>query len=367
MIKFTSLALLSIIAGFSFGQCNGFAPLCSKKYNEVAYLTTHNAFANTATGFTLPNHHTSITEQLNGGVRALMLDLYDVGGVVTVYHGITITGTAPFTSNLNEIKDFLDANPNEIVTIILESYVTPDAIEADLTAVGLMPYLFEKGSDPWPALQEMIDDGRRLVIFSDKDEASPSQGWHHYLWDHAVETDFSYADVSEFSCDLNRGDVSNELFILNHFVTDATLGVAAEAQAEIANANPFFINRCNECETLHSKMINFPTVDFFPIGDELAVVNELNNLGDLSTEENLNTTSVIINSNWINETIQVKTSAEISEGKYSILTLTGQTIQAGSINSLETTLSTSSFKAGIYIISITEKSSIIKHQKIIIK
>ena len=366
MLKSISLILLSCITTIGIAQCNGFAPLCSKKYDEVAYLTTHNSFANTAMGFTLPNHHVSITDQLNGGARALMLDLYDEGGVVTVYHGITLTGTAPFTSNLNEIKSFLDANPNEIVTIILESYVTPDAIEADLTTVGLMPYLFEKGTSDWPTLQEMIDDGTRLVIFSDKDEASPSQGWHHYLWDHAVETEFSYADVTDFDCVLNRGDIGNDLFILNHFVTDANLGVAVEAQAELANANPLFIDRCDECETLHSKMINFPTVDFFPIGDELAVVNELNDLGDLSAEAPEVSKQVNLAYDLPNQIINVTSNFDLVVGKYKILSLSGQIISSGSLNQYQTEISTINLASGAYIMQVLDDSAILNTEKIII-
>ena len=30
--------------------------------------------------------------------------------------------------------------------------------------------------------------------------------------------------INDFTCDFNRGNASNDLFILNHFVTDATLG-----------------------------------------------------------------------------------------------------------------------------------------------
>ena len=75
-----SLYLLSI---FFFGcvaksnsQCNGYESLCIKKYNEVAYLTTHNAYSSFEDGFYLPNQNLNITSQLNQGVRAFMLDVY---------------------------------------------------------------------------------------------------------------------------------------------------------------------------------------------------------------------------------------------------------------------------------------------------
>ena len=65
-------------------QCNGFQALCGLRYNQVSYLTAHNAFNAGDEGFSLPNQNQGLTGQLNGGVRALMLDVYEEGGVPTV-------------------------------------------------------------------------------------------------------------------------------------------------------------------------------------------------------------------------------------------------------------------------------------------
>lgn len=364
-MKWVGILLVFLSSYRVCAQCNGFTPLCSKAYDEVAYLTTHNAFAASESGFSLPNQHLSITNQLELGVRALMIDLYDVSGTVTVYHGTSFTGSSSFVSNLNEIKTFLDLHPNEIVTIILESYVTPDAIEADLTTVGLMSYLFEKGTAPWPTLQEMIDAGTRLVIFSDKNDASPSQGWHHYLWDMAVETKFSYGHVSEFDCVLNRGDIVNDLFILNHFVTDSVYGIGVESQAEIANANPLFIDRCNECETMHSKFPNFLTVDFVELGDGLAVVNNVNDLGNLD----INTVGLgekyAIFQNSELATITISSNQSPFNGMYQLHDVSGRIIFSGRVEK-ETVFSTAMITNGIYFLVVLENGVAVKNEKLLL-
>ena len=42
---FIILAIIGLFTNFdSFSQCNGSAELCNRKFNEIAYLTTHNAF-----------------------------------------------------------------------------------------------------------------------------------------------------------------------------------------------------------------------------------------------------------------------------------------------------------------------------------
>ena len=274
-IHITVIFLFFLSGKNADAQCNGYESLCNKPYHEVAFLTTHNAYNATEENFELANQTHGITQQLNDGVRGLMIDVYDVDGVPTVYHGFEFLGTALFVDNLLEIKDFLTENPNEIVTIILECYTTADAIEQALADAGLSDFLYTKNST-WATLQEMIDSNQRLVIFTDVDDASPAQNWYHYVWHHAVETHYSVNDTAEMVCDYNRGNAGNDLFIFNHFITHPTFGTGLPDQAEIANANPFLLNRVLECQEVHNKFPNFITVDFYEKGDALQVVNILN-------------------------------------------------------------------------------------------
>ncbi len=201
-----------------------------------------------------------------------MLDVYDVNGTSMVYHGYAFIGSKPLSNFLNTIKTFLDNNPNEIVTIILECYTSANAIENEMNRSGLSGYLYTHPAlTSWPTLQTMINNNKRLVIFSDRNDASPSQGWYHYVWDEAFENPYSAANSGEFSCQVNRGNGSNDLFILNNFITPAN---ATDAQT--VNTNPYFLNRVQQCQQERGKFPNFITVDFFELGDALAVVNQLN-------------------------------------------------------------------------------------------
>ena len=277
------MILFLLIAECSFAQCNGHNSLCSKRYDEVAYLTTHNAYNTEEDGHTLPNNTMSITNQLLDGVRGLMIDIYEDSGVNVVYHGFEFLGERDLSEVLGEVKTFMDGNPNEVVTLILESYITASSFETDIVASGLDTFLYTHDGQ-WPTLQEMIDSNERLVILSDVDDASPGQEWYHYVWDLAVETHYAVHDTSQFNCEFNRGDSINDLFILNHFVTDAQWGVGWDTIAVVANANPFFINRAVECMTSKGKFPNFPTVDFHHLGNALQTVDILNGITQLSTE-----------------------------------------------------------------------------------
>jgi hypothetical protein len=286
------LFALQLITTISYAQCNGSIDLCSKQYNEVAYLTTHNAFNSDEDGLLFPNQTYNIASQLNDGVRGLMIDVYNHFGTPTAYHSVFMLGTIPLSNIFNDIKTFLDNNPNEVVTIILECYVTANDIENEVNQSGLSSYLYtHNNSIGWPTLQNMIDNDNRLVIFTDVDDASSSQSWYHYAWDYAVETHYSVESINDFTCDFNRGDPLNDLFILNHFVTDANLGYGLYTESNDVNANPFFITRALNCQSQTNKFPNFVTVDYYELGDGLAVVDELNILNATSTINQMSTIS----------------------------------------------------------------------------
>jgi hypothetical protein len=266
----------------SFAQCNGFPELCDKRYDEVAYLTTHNAFNAGDEGFSFPDHNFGLTDQMEYGVRGLMLDVYDENGVATVYHSNAVLGSQPLSSNLAEIKDFLDANPTDIVTIIFECYIDANLMEQTFDNAGLLPYLHQQDlGTAWPTLQSMIDAGGRLVVLYDVDDAGPGQEWYHYVWDFAVETHFSNSSPSDFSCEFNRGDSINDLFILNHFIT-SIVGTGSEPDAQTVNAYDFFYPRAVQCMNEKQKFPNFPTIDFHEHGEPKRVVDSLNQVSSVA-------------------------------------------------------------------------------------
>ena len=252
--------------------CNGGSQLCDRAYDEVAYATTHNAYSNATDGFIGPNQEFAVPRQLSDGIRGLMLDAYILDGEVVQYHGLPDLGTYPLVTTLNEIREFMEANPREVVTLIFESYVDGDEIAGVFEEAGLVDLAHSQSTDaPWPTLGEMIEDGKRLVVFTDLDGGA--RDWYLPVWDFAFETNYSFAEPEDLSCDPNRGNPENSLFILNHFLTQ-TFG--SEELAEQVNFNPLLEDRIEECALRNDRLPNFVTVDFYNIGDTLADVAALN-------------------------------------------------------------------------------------------
>lgn len=254
--------------------CNGAPELCDRRFDEVAYATTHNAMSNVEDGFTGPNQNLSVVHQLEAGVRGLMLDTHYDGGVAYLCHAYCVLGKRPLVTTLGELRAFLASHPYEIVSIIFESYISANDTRLAFEAAGLMPYVHTQGvSDPWPTLREMIASDRRLVVFTDN--AGGTYGWYHDVWDYAFETHYSFATPADLSCTPNRGNPANRLFILNHFLTNV---FGSPTLADQINHDPLFIDRANQCAAQDAALPNFVTVDFFDIGDVFAVVDALNGL-----------------------------------------------------------------------------------------
>ena len=290
---------------------------------------------------------------MNDGVRGLMLDVYDEGGVATVYHGFTFLGTTTLASNLTEIKDFLDANPNEIVTILFETYISSNMMDTVLTQVGLKSMLHvQTRGEMWPTLQEMIDADKRLVIFSDHDNGQVGQDWYHYMWDFAVETNFDNNALSDFSCDFNRGDSDNDLFILNHFATDPSLGTGRTDFSEQANEFNYFYNRALTCWDETGRFPNFPTVDFYELGQTLTVVDSLNTIQNSVGISNVSDLSFSVSPNPSNGIFRVKLNSFTTIQDYSVFDINGTRLLSGQLKK-SSTIDLNKYPEGIYFLSIS--------------
>jgi len=267
--------------------CNGSTTLCDKKYNEVVFGCTHNAYnyPTDPANFILPNQSQTIQQQLNDGIRALMLDVYYTDNnietdddTIWLYHSTSIVGFNSLKNELEVISNFLKNNPTEVLTIILECYVEFLHFNKAIEQSGLMPYLYHpKADEQWPTLQKMIEDNQRLVILTDVKDMD-ADSWYIYVWDVAFETHYSNKSRSDFNCTTNRGDAGNNLFIFNHFITQASFGIGLIDSSTVINQYDYLLNRLKECQSHHNQIPNFVTVDFYDTGNVMEVVNHLNKL-----------------------------------------------------------------------------------------
>jgi hypothetical protein len=278
VVTLVTAATLAACAGDAIipipDECNGSIELCSRRYDQVAYPTTHNAMSNEADGWVYPNQYFGIGQQLEDGVRGLMLDTYDLYGTPELCHAFCQAGMRPLVDGLTTIRKFLDTHRGEVVTIIFESYITADETAGAFENSGLIKYVHAQDpGTPWPTLREMIDADERMVVFTD--DGGGQLDWYMDVWAHAWETPYHYEDISEFTCAMNRGVAGNPLFIFNHFLTQA---YAVPEQAPVVNADPLLVDRAMQCMQESGRMPNFITLDFYSVGSLFEATRTLNGL-----------------------------------------------------------------------------------------
>jgi hypothetical protein len=277
---------------------NGASELCERPFDQVAYATTHNAmsarFPPYDYSILISNQCSGVPTQLADGIRALMLDIHfyfpDGAEWPDLYlcHSDCDFGYQLLNDGLAEIRQWLDENPAEVIAFIIETNSDTSGMEHWIrdafAASGLLPYAHvQVPGTPWPTLSEMIAANRRLVVLTD--DSSPNTlcnadgnpcPWYHYLWSSlAFETHFSYSRPSDFSCVDNRGTPGNDLFILNHFLTNNT---GAPSYAQQVNYGYLLTRRARDCWAFQGRIPNFVTVDFYEIGSVIRSVNLLNYL-----------------------------------------------------------------------------------------
>lgn len=256
--------------------CQNHPELKSRKYDEVCFAMTHNAMNNTEKGFTLPNQSVSVTNQLNSCVRGLMIDTYDGSdGVALTYHAVTLLGQQKLVDVLQEVKDFLNANTQEIVTIIFENNGSNVQLTKAIDSIGLNAMCYVHDGTTWPTLQTMIDANKRLVCFVERNKTQ-SVAYLNYAWSTIFDTKYTYQTVADFDSDVNRGGGgTRQLYLVNHWL-QTSLGFPDKNLAPQANTRAVIGKRVQDCSTANNHFINFLGVDFYEIGDARAVVDSIN-------------------------------------------------------------------------------------------
>jgi hypothetical protein len=258
--------------------CNGSPDLCNRSFGNVTFVGTHDSYAvgvdNLAT-----NQDYNITQQLNDGIRMLQMQAHNLTGVIELCHtSCSLYDGGPLSTYLATVKSWLDANPNEVLSLLIvnSDNFLPTAYDAVFKGAGLdtMSYAPPSASIPatqWPTLGSLIDSGKRLITFMD---ASADFNSVSYIIDEFTNIWESPYDVTTtFDCSVNRtqGDSSTQMYLINHFLDTLVLGVPVPdpSQANQTNAvsgQNSLGEQVSLCVGEYSRNPNFMLVDFYEYG-----------------------------------------------------------------------------------------------------
>jgi hypothetical protein len=304
--------VLLFALGWTERNCNNSPLLCSKPFDTVTYLGAHDSpfLRDASTGFSsFGNQFFSTTTQLDAGVRLLSTQVHVGKNEKTgqrelhvCHSSCSLFDAGPLKTWLVEVRRWMDANPDEVVTLLLVNIHGVDArelegvyAEANLAHYGYVPPRvpeLSNATDPtWPRLEQMIDSGGRLVTFVNP--LTPDEKNAPYLLDEMTfvwENKYNVTEASDFSCtpDRPKGLTTKEayesgrLFLMNHFLDfQQAFGIQTPDVAKITKTNGWegtgalgthFIN----CSNQVTRQPTFVLVDFFNVGPAIQTVDIFN-------------------------------------------------------------------------------------------
>jgi hypothetical protein len=302
----------------TISACNGAAVLCDKRVDQVVFPGAHNAMSNQdIPGWMFPHHQAGLVPMLRDGIRAFAIDMHygfpggariktDLEGKsaaklteavgaeaaataerirntlvgadegrrgVYFCHGFCELGAYEVTPALRAMRDFLVANPDEVIILIIEDYVSPADMAKAFDAAGMTELVF-KGPviTHWPTLRALISMNQRIVAFIES--GMPGVPWLRPTDGEIQETPYTFHSVEEFSCRPNRSGTNGSLFLLNNWIE--TTPAPRPSNAEIVNAHDALLARAQACQQERQHLPNILLVDFYRSGDVVGVAREMN-------------------------------------------------------------------------------------------
>ncbi|MCJ1285325.1 hypothetical protein MMC26_004665 [Xylographa opegraphella] len=291
--------ILALITGISHiaaqTACNGSPVLCKRIFSNVSQIGFHDS---TFVGV-IPqdNQDLSVIARLDAGIRFLQAQCHvDPFGTLGLCHTACFIEDAGLVeSYLATVKSWLDANPNEVLMLLLTNgdHVDVSMFDTALSSSGIKPYAFAPASSPsvlaidaWPTLGQLIVAGTRLVVFLDYG-ASPST--YPYILDefsYFFETPYDTTDPTFPECTIDRPrgvSAAGRMYIVNHFLDLDIFGIlipnnAANEQTNAATGSGSIGAQVEICEGLYAYAPKGVLVDYFEKGKVFATERAMNGL-----------------------------------------------------------------------------------------
>ena len=303
--------------------CNGYAQLCSRRLDEVVFAGTHNSMsAADSPGWLIANQDRAIDQQLQDGIRLFKISTHyavknsagwvhtDIaaegtrlnrvaaklapaarealqrlssslsGGSPTrgtrdiwLCHTLCELGATRMVDFLTTIRRFLELNPDQVIILFDEDYVTERDLKSGFQRAGLFRRLATlQPGQPLPTLGDLIRSGRNLVVFA-QNPPSGNSPWDPYAFSWIQDTPLGATKPSQFTCKLNRGGPTNPLLMINNwadiFPPRPTPNLPLVKRA-------FILARARQCIQQRGQIPNLILTDYYNRGDVLGAVSTLN-------------------------------------------------------------------------------------------
>jgi hypothetical protein len=306
--------------------CNGYAQLCSRRIDQVAFAGTHNAMsAADSPGWLIANQAHDIARQLDDGIRAFKISThYALGSkpghvrtditaegaranrvseklsnearaalqrfsasvgfgpkrgkpAVWLCHTLCELGATRMSSFLHTVARFLKQNPEQVLIFFDEDYVSEASLQAEFKRAGLFSHLAVlRQGQQMPTLGELVRSQHNVLVFT-QEPVSGRYPWDMYGFDFIQDTPLGAVKPSQFSCARNRGLLRNPLLMMNDW---ADVFPPRRSPNLPLTKRAFILHRARQCESERHHIPNLILTDFYNSGDVVGAARVLNGLGD---------------------------------------------------------------------------------------
>ncbi|KAF1849151.1 uncharacterized protein K460DRAFT_305018 [Cucurbitaria berberidis CBS 394.84] len=299
--------------------CNNSPSLCRRAYNNITHLGAHDSpfLRNKETSFsTSGNHYYNTTVQLDSGVRLLSAQVHEKQANGTkewhlCHSSCNLLDAGTLESWLSEIKTWMDANTNDVVTILLvnSDNASPADLGSQFSGAGIDRYAYKPPStttlpQTWPTLDSLIGNNTRLMTFVASLSQPSTQ--YPYLMDEFTfifENEYENTNPSNYSCKPDRPTSlgttsaalsSGRMFLMNHFLYQSQTFIQSpnETYANVTNAQTGFGSlgdSVKNCTSVYAKPPTFVLVDFFNVGPAMASVDAANGVTGATGRKSVST------------------------------------------------------------------------------
>ena len=303
--------------------CNGYPQLCARRLDEVVFAGTHNSMsAADSPGWLIANQDRTIHQQLQDGIRLFKISTHyaiedSAGGVHTdiaasgqrlnrvasklappgrlalqrlsralssgslenrkrdiwLCHTLCELGATRMVDFLATIRRFLERNPDQVIILFDEDYVTERDLQSAFQRAGLFRYLATlQPEQPLPTLGALIRSRHNVLVFA-QNRTSGKYPWDMDGFQWIQDTPLGAQKPAQFNCRLYRGQPGNPLLMMNDWAD--TFPPRLTPNLPLVK-RAFILERARQCVAQRGRIPSLILTDYYDRGDVVGAAAELN-------------------------------------------------------------------------------------------
>jgi DNA-binding SARP family transcriptional activator len=224
------------------------------RYNEYIHIVSNYSGLSASAAEVLP-----LEELLQRGVEGFYFYLRQDTQTSSLLARNPNGSFSPFAHALLRIKEALQGDTTGICTLFLDFYVEMD-LATPFREAGLNDYLLEYDTENgWPTLQNMVQTGKRMVVFEMRKHPN-SPAWLHNLNDYATGLLPSFFGQMNDGIETFGEKLRKNLFVYTGY-KNLILPEESENVIPYARQTPYLIEAFKQAWTSEGKVPNFILVD----------------------------------------------------------------------------------------------------------